>query len=991
VKANQKAFEEVKKDLSTGIYYEDLNNGYCRQIYYDAADLQSVRGPEDLPVDRARYMKIRKMSDSGSYSSVTKLFIKPSIPFEIEFNGRKHKITVMTLMHPSPIRVENVQHDAMLTLGDPGEGNNDGLVVLIPLQGSLTAGDSGQFIGKIARYMTGILQPDPATGDYQSIDIPTGNDWALSKMFKGSPGEDGKTVVTQPGYYVWSGTPPLELRQVRRDNVPDSFWYKWWYITYYLRQPDNAYFEWLPKYTNPVRYVMLSQAAPVSSFDLQTIRMLPVTPTTEAVAPILKWTLSYRRAGSPGPNGEWVSSCPTPSVSGAITSLFSSRREGMENPIDTCDPFASIPAKPDSTEAFIQVVIGIFTAIAVGLAIYLAVLFFTKTKWGRWVANQGTIAGNKVSQAFVSDSRAVIPVNPLFDTKLAEAEDKAKEAEETRKKVEDEKRIAKEKAKEGAEAMAKEKEDAAAAEAAKKDAEHAKRKKKLEAYKARRGIVSGPVRRGPETAVVEAKTPEGAAEIAEAGKEAEAEAEKAIADAGKEAEEKAKLEEKRRVDALLARIPEESKIPEDVTEEELRVMAESAPAPEGPEPPHRRGRSEDRMAAIEAKKKEAVAAATEAKKEESAAAATEAKKEESAAAAAGTGLSKDEAKVVAAVGEEAKKDEEAEKEKAQTERLRKEAEELKAMFAAAKKRKEEAAAAERAAAETKDEAEIAKEEASEKPKPRVRQASKSPAPPPLASLRAERKEAEKEVAKVETQLADTEAERKKQEEIAKAAEEAAKSASKAAERQTANLATPIMKKRPIQSSTRALVPPSAAAKPAGHPPPTEEEVKGAVETFIADTKPATVPAAKTLAKVEKKELTEEQRKAVTDELNKIRDDLIEHMKNARRNTELTAGLWPNQTAWLRFEQEKKRHGMYVKPAVKKLMTFKEKIETSGLDALRRPPYDSVYASYLQMVVKLVKDSQDRIQNVTRDAPPPRVVFGGRRRKMKRKSTRRYVA
>jgi hypothetical protein len=783
VKDNQKAFEEVKKDLSTGIYYEDLNNGYCRQILFDAVDLQSVRTPDQLPMDKARYMTIRKMSDSGSYSSVTKLFIKPSIPFEVEFNGAKHKITVLTLMHPSPIRMENVQHDAMLTLGDPGEGNNDGLVVLVPLQGALVAGDSGQFISKITRYLTGVLQPDPATGDYKSMDIPTGNDWALSKMFTGSPGPDGNTVVTQPGYYVWSGYPPLELQLVRTDPVPDSLWSQFFGITYYMRQPDNAYYEWKPAAKQAIQYVMMSQPSLVSSFDLQTIRMLPVTPTTEAVAPIMKWTLSYRRAGKPGANGEWESSCPVPpSTGGAITDLFSSnRREGMENP-DKCDPFAGMGSPPDSTEAFVKVVIGFFTVVSVGLAIYLAVLFFTKTKWGRWMANQGTIAGNKVAQAFVSDSREIIPVNPLFDTQLAEAEDKAKAAEEERKAAAEEQRIAKEKAREGAERMAKEK-------------------------AASRGVRSGPV------AAEEAKTPEGAAAIAEAGKEAEA----AV-------------------------------------------------------PPHKRG-GPDRMAAIEAKKAEAVAVAKAAKEaeaevkrkeDEAAAKAADAAMGEAAEArlaaprsvvnpmrarnpAAGTGLfTPAEEKVVAAVGEEAKKEDEAidENKKAleKAERLReklkkiqeekdaaqKAADEAKAAFAAAvaaKREKNE----ERAATEAKDDAAISASTAANKPKPKVYRGPAVP-PPPLASLRTQQKKAEAEVKAAETQLADAEAEQKKNEEIAKAAEEAAKSASKAAEKQVANLATPL-KRRIVTSDRDLLVAKQTTVKPSTGETKTVEDPKKVVNAY----------------------------------------------------------------------------------------------------------------------------------------------------------------
>jgi DNA polymerase III alpha subunit (gram-positive type) len=250
-----------------------------------------------------------------------------------------------------------------------------------------------------------------------------------------------------------------------------------------------------------------------------------------------------------------------------------------------------------------------------------------------------------------------------------------------------------------------------------------------------------------------------------------------------------------------------------------------------------------------------------------------------------------------------------------------------------------------------------------------------------------------------------------EEEIQRKAEEAAKSASKAAERQADLLKRAEEERkrqaeeyaakqkeeaarafRPTSGRSSAAVPKATGLKPPeGRPPPTETEIQDVLSTFAEDTKPVTTPATKSLARVEKKQLTDEQRSDVISRLEDIRDGLMSHMEDARRNTQLTAGLWPNWSAWMRMEQEKKRHKMFVAPAVKKLLTFKDAIESSGLDALRRPPYDTAYANLLKMVVKLVNDSQTRIQNITTDAKPSKIVFGGRRRKMKRKSTRRYVA
>ena len=420
VRANKMAFEEFRKGLLDGVYYRDLGNEYCGQVLYDAADLDKVSKIEQLDATKARTPIIRKVSASGGFSSITKAFIKPSIPFEIEFNSKPHKINVLTLMHPSPIRVENIQHDAMLTLGDPGEGNNDGLVVLVPLVGSLTAGASGAFIGKIARYMSGILTPNPATGQYESIDIPTGADWKLSSIFPGAPGPGGKTFVKSPGYYIWSGQPPLDLKLTRTDVKTDRIW-----GIFERGNTDN--YAWSETGNPGIRYIMLSQPVQVSSMDLQTIMMLPSTPITEAISPMVKSTLSYRTAGSVGPDGRFVTECPARLPS--MTNFFGGTRESFE---ESCDPFApgNFPSNAPTTETLVKIVSGLLGALGVFLAIYVAVKLWTQPGWGRWFADKGEMVGNFFPQITITDPRKRTP--PTGAYKTSEDESKMAEAAEAR-------------------------------------------------------------------------------------------------------------------------------------------------------------------------------------------------------------------------------------------------------------------------------------------------------------------------------------------------------------------------------------------------------------------------------------------------------------------------------------------------------------------------------------------------------------------------------
>jgi hypothetical protein len=431
VRRNEMAFEEFRKGLLDGIYYRDLGNEHCGQVVYDAADLDKVTKIEELDPAKARTPIIRKVSSSGGFSSITKAFIKPSIPFQVEFNSKSHTINVLTLMHPSPVRVENIQHDAMLTLGDPGEGNNDGLVILVPLVGSLTAGESGRFIGKITRYMSGILTPNPATGQYESVDIATGSDWKLSSIFPGAPGEGGKTFVKSPGYYIWSGQPPLDLAFDR--TIPNFASINNWFMA-----PDTNLFSWRASGKPGVRYIMLSEPVQVSSMDLQTIMMLPSTPITEAISPMVKSTLSYRRAGSVGPDGRWITECPARPPS--LTNFFGGTTESFS---DTCDPFApgGFPSTAPDTNSLVSLVIGLVGALGVFLAIYFAVKLWTQMKPGRWVADKGEWFGNMVAQFSIADARKRVAPAGVFKVSREEEKrmaDEAAAAEKAEKKAAEE-------------------------------------------------------------------------------------------------------------------------------------------------------------------------------------------------------------------------------------------------------------------------------------------------------------------------------------------------------------------------------------------------------------------------------------------------------------------------------------------------------------------------------------------------------------------------
>jgi hypothetical protein len=94
----------------------------------------------------------------------------------------------------------------------------------------------------------------------------------------------------------------------------------------------------------------------------------------------------------------------------------------MENP-DTCDPFApgSFPVQASKDDFILwgSIIGGVLGAI---LAIYFAVMFFTKTKPGIWLGRQATLVANKLSQG---SSKTPLPPDPRFDPEVVEKEEAA--------------------------------------------------------------------------------------------------------------------------------------------------------------------------------------------------------------------------------------------------------------------------------------------------------------------------------------------------------------------------------------------------------------------------------------------------------------------------------------------------------------------------------------------------------------------------------------
>jgi hypothetical protein len=155
-------------------------------------------------------------SNTSSVVDVTRkgnmIVMMPPLPFTAVFNGIKATFTEVRLFYPSPIRIEGVQADAVVQCVD------DQLTILIPLKKAEGAGGlSGKFLNTITsrlspasaeglglpdnpeedpkimesknffailRERSRVIQAKAAGTSYLTINVQTGQDWALTNLVK---------------------------------------------------------------------------------------------------------------------------------------------------------------------------------------------------------------------------------------------------------------------------------------------------------------------------------------------------------------------------------------------------------------------------------------------------------------------------------------------------------------------------------------------------------------------------------------------------------------------------------------------------------------------------------------------------------------------------------------------------------------------------------------------------------------------------------------
>ena len=411
VKDGEFAFKEFMNNLQAGKY---LNRSpstgssgaeFCNRIKFDDETAKNMKTIKDVE-DNAKnliVLQIQKLA-TKSYSSDTKLTLIPSIPFKVTISDdymqpRVVDVTSMSLYHPCPVRVENRQFDGVLSLNDPAIGNPE-FVILLPLEGaSVGGGASADFFGKVIGYVPSILNPNPE-GKYDAVDVPTGAGWELTKVMDTGI-KNNENIVTS-SFFKWKGTPGFVRAKLRDDA-------------------SVIHYGWIPDTANPTpTYIIMKDSTAIGSLDLQTLHMLPVTPSAEAIHPIPSY-FTYK-AGIPKP--------PTASKPGNAATWNSWLNYQKKNCSkekftvgDTkvpCDPFS--PANMETVskmdnDTIIKIVLSVIASISVFIGVYFALKYATTPvgdffkKLGEKLAKAMNGAGNQIERAS-RNARPTPPVEP---------------------------------------------------------------------------------------------------------------------------------------------------------------------------------------------------------------------------------------------------------------------------------------------------------------------------------------------------------------------------------------------------------------------------------------------------------------------------------------------------------------------------------------------------------------------------------------------------
>lgn len=460
VRDNEMSFRDFFVKLQAGNYTRPIartsNGEFCEQVLFSDEDAAKVNSLADFDTNIAKLknIRIRKVTGGGSFSSGTKAKFKLSIPVtlsvvveikgmppartEMRYIPKVHFVTLydwgagqpivpvtgdvsistLTMYHPSPLRIENVQHDAVLSLNDPSDSKAE-VVFLIPLKSSNTNDQSVEFFNRIAKHLNSIQEPDSVTGLYSETNIPTGNDWNIKQLFWLACGGADNMSKVEDAFYTWIGAGTYKRVEKSRRRIMDNIVYV----------QDEITYGWEPE-GKQVRYYMLQTPVSISPNDLSILtRVLPPTPAEEAIHKIPdpgtagNPKILYKKATGRGAKGECgiIRERMTNNESSQVVSSLFTNGGGVEdllepepcdakgNPLSEikgCDPFKKNLTKEPSMftpHRVIAIFFNILVVIAIGLGAWLAMFLVANQdydfKFRDFASDTGKVVGKLAKRA----------------------------------------------------------------------------------------------------------------------------------------------------------------------------------------------------------------------------------------------------------------------------------------------------------------------------------------------------------------------------------------------------------------------------------------------------------------------------------------------------------------------------------------------------------------------------------------------------------------
>jgi hypothetical protein len=291
------------------------------------------------------------------------------MPFKASFNGASESFGVLSVYAPSPLRIENVQHDAVLQVGLEGKNN---VIILVPLVASSLAAPSVEFMGKVGSSIQSLAGPggmvdapggttDNVKKIYSTLPVPTGSKWKLTDMIG----------PTDP-YFTWVNAEYDSY--VRMEN------------------PSFKVMGWKPR--SGTRYIVMQNAVPVSENDLASIRMLPITDPLLVIPSLAK---VFYKAGTPKDCKTCVPNIPRiPAFQDIGTST-------LAPPSGT----GGSGSTGFSTETILTILGYVTGGLALAVAVYFGVKYAMDNKWASVLPKIGETLQRKMAEAYAKSKRAM--------------------------------------------------------------------------------------------------------------------------------------------------------------------------------------------------------------------------------------------------------------------------------------------------------------------------------------------------------------------------------------------------------------------------------------------------------------------------------------------------------------------------------------------------------------------------------------------------------